>query len=80
VSRSMAAEVQRVDVEYVRNDDTQAFRDKKLPVITIHSLTPETWPILHSPKDKLAAVHLDYLYDSYRVVAKYLAFIDADLN
>ncbi len=58
------------------NDDTQAFRDKRLQVITIHSMTAETWPILHSPRDNLAAVHPDELYESYRLVSGYLAFID----
>lgn len=80
VSRSMLADLQHSDVQEVGNDDTQAFRNEKLPVITIHSLTPETLPILHTAKDNLAAVHLDELYDSYRVIAAYLAYIDTNLN
>jgi aminopeptidase-like protein len=80
VARSMHAGLEGVDVGKVGNDDTQAFRDKKLPVITIHSLTQETWPILHSAKDNLTAIRPDDLYISYRVTAEYLAFIDKALN
>jgi hypothetical protein len=80
VARSMHADLQGVDVDKVGNDDTQAFRDKKLPVITIHSVTQETWPILHSAKDNLTAIRLEDLYNSYRVTAEYLAIIDKVLN
>lgn len=80
VTQSMHAGLSAVNVERVGNDDTQAFRDRNLPVITLHSLTQETWPILHSAKDNLAAIRLDHLYESYLVVSEYLAFIDEVLN
>jgi Zn-dependent M28 family amino/carboxypeptidase len=80
VADSMKAHLNKVDVDLVGNDDTQAFRDKKIPVITIHSLTQETLPILHSAKDNLEAIHRDDFYDSYVVIAEYLAFLDIALN
>lgn len=80
VTQSMHASLGSVNVENVATDDTQAFRDKKIPVITIHSVTQETWPILHSGEDNLAAINLDDLYESYRVVSEYLAFIDEVLG
>jgi len=79
-TQSMHLNLRAVNVERVGNDDTQVFRDKRLPVITLHSLTQETWPILHSPRDNLAAIHLDELYESYRLVSTYLAFIDQFLD
>ena len=69
-----------VNVERVGTDDTESFRDKKVPAITIHSITQETLPVLHSPRDNLAAINVDYLYDSYRVVGVYLAYIDQTLD
>jgi len=42
ITRSMHLKLKAVNVEQVGDDDTQAFRDKRLPVITIHSLTQET--------------------------------------
>jgi putative aminopeptidase FrvX len=80
VTQSMHVVLRPVDVQNVGNDDTQAFRDKKLPVVTIHSVTQETWPLLHSAQGDLAAIHLDDLYESYRVVSEYLTFIDEVLN
>lgn len=80
VTHSMQADLRAVNVENDGKDDTQAFRDKKLPVITIHSLTQETLRTIHSAKDNLAAIHLDDLYESYRVVSEYLAFVDEILN
>ncbi len=80
VTHSMHVGLRGVNVEHVGNDDTQAFRDKKVPVITLHSITQETWPILHSVKDNLSVIHLDDLFQSYRVVSAYLAYIDEILN
>lgn len=80
VGQSMEANLQPSNVEKVGNDDTQPFRDKKLPVITIHSITQETWPILHSAKDNISAIHPDDLFNSYRVILEYLTFIDNVLN
>lgn len=76
VATSINVKLNGVNVERVGNDDTQAFRDRKVPVITLHSVTQETWSLLHSRRDNLAAINLDYLYESYRVVGVYLAYID----
>ena len=80
IVRSMQLPLIGVNVERVGNDDTQAFRNKKVPVITLHSLTQSTFPILHTVKDNLGAVDLDHLYDSYRLIGLYLAYIDQVLN
>lgn len=80
VTASMNANLNGVNVERVGDDDTQSFRDKKVPVITIHSVTQETWPILHSRRDNLAAINIDYLYESYHVLTVYLAYIDQALE
>jgi hypothetical protein len=76
----MGVDLHPVNVELVGNDDTQAFRDKKLPVITIHSITQETLPLLHTKNDNLDAIHLDDLYESYKVVAIYLTYLDTALH
>ena len=68
-----------VDVEKVGDDDTHPFLAQKIPVISIHSITQETWGILHSRRDNLAAVDGNYYYDAYRLVAFYLAYLDVKL-
>jgi len=80
VTQSMHVGLTGANVENVGNDDTQAFRNQKLPVITIHSLTQRALHIIHSPRDNLAAIHVNDLYQSYRVVSEYLAYIDESLN
>jgi Iap family predicted aminopeptidase len=56
--------------------DSDSFQDIKIPAICIHSVTTETWPILHSPRDQYGAIHLDDYYDTYLLVRAYLAYLD----
>jgi hypothetical protein len=68
--------LQGVNVDKVGDDDSHPFMDKGVPVITIHSMTQETWPLLHSRRDNLKAVDLDQYYAAYRLVAFYLKYLD----
>jgi len=67
-----------VNVEQVGGTDSVQFSERKIPSITIHSLTQETWDahILHTSKDKLSALRLDDYYQTYRLLAAYLVFLD----
>jgi Iap family predicted aminopeptidase len=71
-----------VNFERVGSSDSEAFASRKIPRITIHSLTQqsENEGILHTRKDKLSVVNLDFYYDTYRVVAVYLAYLDSYLG
>lgn len=69
-----------VNVEKVGSADSESFARYSVPRITLHSVTQQTLPILHSPKDKLAAIHMDDYYDSYHLIAEYLAYLDATLG
>ena len=40
------------------------------------ALTQEALPILHSDKDQLSALNLEHLYESYKLIAAYLAYLD----
>jgi hypothetical protein len=67
-----------VNVEQIGSTDSVQFSERKIPSITIHSLSQETWDarILHTSKDKLSAMRLDDYYQTYRLVAAYLAYLD----
>jgi Zn-dependent M28 family amino/carboxypeptidase len=67
-----------VDIERVGSSDAEQFAERKIPRITIHSLTQETWNarILHTSKDKISAMRLGDYYQTYRLLAAYLAFLD----
>lgn len=76
----MQLPVAGVNVEQVGSTDSEPFRKRKVPSITLHSLTQETWPILHSDKDRWDALKLDDYYASYRLLAAYLALLDQQLG
>jgi len=62
----------------VGSTDSAQFSERKIPSITIHSLSQETFDahILHTSKDKLSAMRLDDYYQTYRLLAAYLVFLD----
>jgi len=60
--------------------DSESFARYQIPRITLHSVTESTWPVLHSPRDKIAAIKMDDYYDSYRLIAEYLAYLDEALK
>jgi Zn-dependent M28 family amino/carboxypeptidase len=76
---SLMLPLKGVNVEKVGQSDEEPFIERHVRTITIHSLTQETLSILHSPRDNYDAVHFDDYYQSYRLIAAYLAFLDQDL-
>ncbi len=80
VSRSLGLSLPTVNAEDYGSDDAESFRGRKLPTITIHSVTQDTLHILHSRDDNMAAIHMPYYYEAYQLVADYLATIDSTLN
>ncbi|HEX5433935.1 MAG TPA: M28 family peptidase [Candidatus Angelobacter sp.] len=79
IARIRQLDLQGVNVDGVGDDDTHPFLSRHVPVITIHSVTQETWPILHSKRDTLSAINLNDYYASYYLIAAYLAYLDATL-
>lgn len=80
VAQSMKLPLAGVNVEQVGSADSESFAKRKIPSLTIHSVTQETYPILHSANDTLAAIHLDDYYATYRLVAAYLSYLDQKLS
>ena len=82
VSKALNLPLYGVNFEEVGSTDSESFKSKKIPRLTIHSLTQksENEGILHSSKDKLSAMNLDHYYDTYHLVAVYLAFLDQISN
>jgi hypothetical protein len=60
--------------------DSESFASCRIPSITLHSVTTRTWPILHSPFDKMAAIKMNDYYDSYKLIAEYLVYLDEKLK
>ena len=77
---AMKLPVTGMDVDSVGSSDSESFAKYKIPRITLHSVTQQTWPILHSNRDKLDVVKMDDYYASYRLIAAYLSFLDTYLD
>jgi Zn-dependent M28 family amino/carboxypeptidase len=65
-----------VNVEKVGTTDSDPFRDAKIPALTLHSITQETFHILHTADDNFSAIKMDDYYDTYRLSALYLSYLD----
>jgi putative aminopeptidase FrvX len=78
IAKQLNLPVTGVNVEQIGSTDAEKFSERKIPRITIHSLNQETWNahILHTSKDKLSAMRLDDYYQTYRLLAAYVAFLD----
>jgi len=80
VAAGLGDSLQAVNVDKVGDDDTHSFLNAKIPVISIHSITPDTFGILHSARDKMAAIDFKNYYEAYKLAANYLAYLDAKVE
>jgi hypothetical protein len=69
-----------LNVDGMGSTDSESFGHYHIPRITLHSVTLESMKLLHSPNDTLAAIEFDDYYDSYRLIAEYLAYLDGVLT
>jgi hypothetical protein len=65
-----------VDVDAVGTSDSESFAPLKVPRMTVHSVTQSTLPILHTTQDNLRAIHIEDYYQTYRLLALFLAYLD----
>src|SRR3974390_1145045 len=68
--------VSAMNVDNLGTADSESFARYHIPRITLHSVTFENWKILHSPQDTLKAIQMSDYYDSYHLIAEYLADLD----
>lgn len=78
VAKGLNLSLSGVNVEEVGMTDSEPFAKRKIPSITLHSLTQKAWDagVLHTSKDKLSAVRFDDYYQSYRLVTAFLVLLD----
>jgi Zn-dependent M28 family amino/carboxypeptidase len=74
---AMNLPVSEMNVDGVGNSDGDSFKRRAIPIITLHSVTNATLGILHSKKDALSAIRRDDYYNSYKLIAGYLAVLDS---
>lgn len=69
-----------VNVRGIVGSDADAFRKLKIPTIDIHSMTQETVFTPHSFLDSFLSMHWPQYFDSYILIATYLAYLDLRLQ
>src|SRR5215470_2404947 len=68
-----------VNVDRVGTTDSQIFKDARIPVLSLHSVTQETWRIINGSKDVWSAVSWKDYYDTHRLVSALLVYLDRKL-
>jgi Iap family predicted aminopeptidase len=58
----------------------QPFSKRRIPAITIHSLSKYNHEVAGSPEDTIEAIKENEYYESYMVIASYLALLDQKLE
>jgi Zn-dependent M28 family amino/carboxypeptidase len=78
IANRLNVPVSIVNVEQVGSSDSEQFAARKIPRITIHSLTQKSWQarIIHTSKDRISAIQADDYYQTYGLVAAYVTFLD----
>jgi aminopeptidase-like protein len=72
--------ISRVDVDGVGMSDEEPFLAKKIPVVMVHTITPATLSVLHTPRDSYKQLKFDDYYTSYRLLSAYLNYLDQTLD
>lgn len=76
VAAAVKLPVSVMNVEQVGTTDSDPFFNSKIPALTIHSVTQETFPILHTLRDNLSPIKIDDYFDTYRLSALFLSYLD----
>jgi Iap family predicted aminopeptidase len=69
-----------MNVDGYGESDEEPFIKQGVKTITIHSITPETTHVLHTPLDTPGAIKFHDYYDTYHLLAGYLALLDNRLD
>ncbi len=81
VAAAMKIPVTGVTIEEeIAKDDAAAFREARIPTLSMYSLTADTASILGTPRDTVEAIRAEDYYDTYRLLAAYLMLLDATLS
>jgi hypothetical protein len=80
VAKALQIPVHAMNADNVGSTDSESFARFHIPRITIHSLTGETLPVLHSSRDRLDKIQMGEYYDTYRLTAGYLVYLDGYLD
>jgi Iap family predicted aminopeptidase len=76
---SMKLEFSGVNVDAVGTTDSATFHKEGIPVLSLHSVTQETWKVINSRRDVRASLSWKDYYDTHRFVSALLMYLDQKL-
>lgn len=80
LAQMMKLPIARMDVDGFGESDEESFIRDKVCTLTIHSLTPQTTEVLHNARDNPSAIRFGDYYDTFHLLAAYLAVLDVQLT
>lgn len=79
LAASMKLSFRGVNVDQVGTTDSMPFHEAGIPVLSLHSVTQETWKSINSSKDVWSALSWKDYYDTHRFVSALLVYFDRKL-
>jgi len=79
VAQALKLEFQGMNMDLVGTTDSASFKQARIPVLSLHSITTDTLPVLHNSKDTWGAVSWKDYYDTYRLISLLLVYLDRTL-
>jgi hypothetical protein len=80
VAKTMGLPLAVVNADQVGDDDSSSFSKLHVPTVMLHSLSQDSFSIIHSKRDNIDAINMGDYYDSYRLISTYLAYLDSTLD
>ena len=80
IAHALHLDFQGVNVERVGTTDSAVFKQARIPVLSLHSVTQNTWTTINSNRDVWAAVSWHDYYDTHRLISALLVYLDQTLR
>lgn len=68
-----------VNMDQVGTTDSMTFHSARIPTLSLHSVTQETWGTINSKRDVWESISWTDYYDAHRFVSALLAYLDQKL-
>jgi peptidase M28-like protein len=79
IAMSLQLDFGGVNVDQVGTTDSATFKAAGIPVLSLHSITQETWRLINSEKDVWGSLSWKSHYDSHRLISALLVYLDQSL-
>jgi hypothetical protein len=79
LAASMKLPIAGVNVDGAGTTDSMVFKQAGMPVLSLHSVTQETWKLINSKHDVWKTISWSDYYDSHRFISALLVYLDETL-